>query len=47
VVRLAFLSPATVGAILQGRQRAGVTTTGLTIGRDIPMLWSAQANQLV
>lgn len=47
VVRLAFLSPATVEAILHGRQRADVTSGGLTIGRDLPMLWSAQAHCLV
>ena len=47
VIRLAFLSPAVVENILQGRQRADVTSTGLTIGADIPMLWTAQASRLV
>lgn len=43
VVRLAFLAPGALEAILHGRQRAGVTSTGLMIGSDFPMLWSAQA----
>ena len=47
VVRLAFLSPAAIEAVLHGRQRADVTSTGLTVRADISMLWSAQAELLV
>jgi DNA invertase Pin-like site-specific DNA recombinase len=47
VVRLAFLSPATCEAILQGKQRADVNSTGLTTGNDFPVLWSAQARSLI
>ncbi|MFL6728203.1 MAG: recombinase family protein [Sphingomicrobium sp.] len=46
VVRLAFLSPATVEAILHGRQRADVTSTALTNGADFPTLWSAQVGRI-
>ena len=46
VVRLAFLSPTAVEAILQGRQRADVTSVELTIGGALPMVWSAQADLL-
>jgi DNA invertase Pin-like site-specific DNA recombinase len=47
VVRLAFLSPATVEAVMQGRQGRDVTSTGLTISSDLPMSWSAQASRLI
>jgi DNA invertase Pin-like site-specific DNA recombinase len=47
VVRLAFLSPAVVDAIVQGRQRADLTGTALTVGGDLPMLWSHQAGRFV
>ena len=45
VVRLAFLSPQVVEAILHGHQRADVTSTGLTIGGVLPMCWSCQADR--
>jgi hypothetical protein len=44
---LAFLSPAVVDAIVQGRQRADLTGTALTVGGDLPMLWSHQAGRFV
>jgi DNA invertase Pin-like site-specific DNA recombinase len=47
VVRLAFLSPVVVEAILQGCQRPDVTSARLTVRGDLSMLWSAQARRLV
>jgi hypothetical protein len=46
VVRLAFLSPQVVDAILHGHQRPDVTSTGLTSGGVLPMCWSCQAGRL-
>ena len=47
VVRLAFLSPSVTDAILQGRQRPDVTSTGLMIMGSFPALWSVQAERLI
>ena len=47
VVRLAFLSPSVTEAILQGQQRADLTSTGLMIADSFPVLWSAQDGRLI
>lgn len=47
VVRLAFLSPSATEAILQGRQRSDLTSTGLLVTHCLPELWSAQAKCLI
>ena len=47
VVRLAFLSPAVTGAILAGRQRAGVTVAKLTLDEPVPADWRAQGAALL
>jgi len=43
VVRLAFLSPAVVEAILTGRTKAGVDAASLTATGGVPVGWRAQA----
>ena len=43
VVRLAFLSPAVVDAVLKGTLRAEVDAASLTLGDGIPQRWSEQA----
>ena len=40
-IQLAFLSPAIVGAILEGRQPEGLTLTQL-VTSDIPLDWDEQ-----
>jgi DNA invertase Pin-like site-specific DNA recombinase len=47
VVRLAFLSPQVIEAILAGKQRAGVTGKLLTVGAAIDPCWKAQARSLL
>jgi DNA invertase Pin-like site-specific DNA recombinase len=43
VVRLAFLAPSITEAILDGRQRAGITAGCLTLAATIPADWREQA----
>jgi site-specific DNA recombinase len=43
VLKLAFLSPALVEAILAGKQPAGMTAVSLVQTGAIPSLWSEQA----
>lgn len=45
VVRLAFLAPAFVDAILDGRQRALIYGTALTAPEAIPACWKEQAGR--
>jgi hypothetical protein len=40
-IQLAFLSPAIVGAIIEGRQPEGLTLTQL-VTSDIPLDWDEQ-----
>ncbi|WP_315762611.1 recombinase family protein [Sphingomonas sp. Y38-1Y] len=47
VVRLAFLSPQVVEAILCGKQRAGVTGKRLTSGAPVVLSWAEQARLLL
>ncbi|MBB5716618.1 recombinase family protein [Sphingomonas aerophila] len=47
VVRLAFLAPAVIEAILAGRQRAGVTVASLTLEGTLSPDWQAQADMLL
>ncbi|HJP67498.1 MAG TPA: recombinase family protein, partial [Sphingomicrobium sp.] len=47
VVRLAFLAPAVVDAILNGRQRNDVHGTDLIATDGIPAAWPAQISQLL
>ncbi len=47
VLRLAFLSPAVVDAILSGRQSATATVTELTLGSGVDPNWAAQREQLM
>jgi site-specific DNA recombinase len=47
VLRLAFLSPEVVKAILSGQQRAGLTATALVASDAVPPCWTAQAKALL
>ena len=47
IVRLAFLSPAVVDAILAGTQRTGVTARTLTLETTIPASWQQQRKLLL
>ena len=42
VLRLVFLSPAVIDAILAGRQSGGTTVTELTLGHGVPASWDQQ-----
>ncbi len=46
VVRLAWLTPDIVTAILEGRQPEGVTTTRLTKDSRLPLEWQQQRELL-
>jgi len=46
VIRLGFLSPTIVEAIVEGRHPAELTALALTMRTDIPTLWSAQEQAL-
>jgi hypothetical protein len=41
LLRLGFLSPSVVEAIVDGRQPPDLTVIGLTRRVDLPVLWSA------
>ncbi len=47
IVRLAFLSPALIEAILAGKVRAGVDAAALTATGAVSPLWEAQARVLL
>ncbi len=47
IVRLAFLSPKTLEAILNGRQRAGITISKLTVPGAVPACWRMQERSFV
>lgn len=47
VVRLAFLAPAVVEAVLDERQGAGATIDALTLGEGIDPGWREQAIQML
>lgn len=47
VLRLEFLAPAVIDAILAGRQSGIATVTELTLGRGAPAHWHEQAAQLL
>jgi hypothetical protein len=47
VLRLAFLAPVVVDAILAGRQLPGATVTELTLGSGVQPNWVAQREQLI
>ncbi|WP_294390537.1 recombinase family protein [uncultured Sphingomonas sp.] len=47
VLRLAFLSPEVVKAMLTGRQRAGLTATALVASDAVAPCWQAQAKALL
>jgi hypothetical protein len=46
VLRLAFLDPTIVEAILDGRQPVTLTSDQLTLRKEIPLLWEDQRQQL-
>ena len=45
VMKLAFLSPATIEVIIQGRQPDGLLVSHLTKVEDMPLRWEDQAAQ--
>lgn len=47
VLRLGFLSPEIIEAVMAGRQPAGLTVDRLLLKDHIPLLWSEQANIFV
>jgi site-specific DNA recombinase len=46
LIRLAFLAPAIVEAILEGRQPASITTEALTRHIELPLEWRSQKTAL-
>jgi site-specific DNA recombinase len=46
VMRLAFLAPRIVEAIVEGRQPADLSTLAMTQRIELPPLWSAQQQAL-